>query len=178
MLGQLRFYFNGSKNTKNHFIWNFQEEAERVLAKRERQLNIQGSKVHYKKKLRPVVVTKPHERFQLQQGGGGGRSGLGSSTPEVLSTSPESPYRLTQQGQEMGDSCLPVVVRENPLFYQRLVELHQFQLDMGVTQLLTQKEKRTTTTQGQRVRALGMTRCTFCFTLYSDNNFSFLFSFY
>jgi hypothetical protein len=106
------------------------------------------------------VVTKPHERFQLQQGGGGGgRSGLGSSTPEVLSTSPESPYRLTQQGQEMGgDGCLPVVVRENPLFYQRLVELHQFQLDMGVTQLLTQqREKRTTTTQGQRVRALGMT---------------------
>jgi hypothetical protein len=138
-----------------------QEEAERVLAKRERQLNIQGSKVHYKKKLRPVVVTKPHERFQLQQGGGG-RSGLGSSTPEVLSTSPESPYRLTQQGQEMGgDGCLPVVVRENPLFYQRLVELRQFQLDMGlVTHLVTQqREKRTTTMtqQGQRVRALGMT---------------------
>jgi hypothetical protein len=104
-----------------------------------------------------VVVTKPHERFQLQQGGGGGRSGLGSSTPEVLSTSPESPYRLTQQGQEMGgDGCLPVVVRENPLFYQRLVELRQFQLDMGLlTHLVTQREKRTT--QGQRVRALGMT---------------------
>ena len=119
------------------------------------------------------MVTKPHERFQQQQGGGGGgRSGLGSSTPEVLSTSPESPYRLTQQGQEMGgDGCLPVVVRENPLFYQRLVELRQFQLDMGlVTHLVTQREKRTTT-QGQRVRALGMTRCTFCFTLYSNNNF-------
>jgi hypothetical protein len=71
-----------------------------------------------------------------------------------------------------GDGCLPVVVRENPLFYQRLVELRQFQLDMGLlTHSVTQREKRTTTAQGQRVRALGMTLHILLHSFYSNNNF-------
>ena len=71
------------------------EEAERVLAKRERQLNIQGSKVHYKKKLR-LIGSKTHDRYQpqQQQQPQAGRVALGTSpsTPEVLSTSPEAAY--------------------------------------------------------------------------------------
>ena len=44
--------------------WKLQlEEAERSLNKRERQLSIHGSKVHYKKKLRPII-SKPSDRFK------------------------------------------------------------------------------------------------------------------
>ena len=44
--------------------WKLQlEEAERTLNKRERQLSIHGSKVHYKKKLRPLV-NKASERLR------------------------------------------------------------------------------------------------------------------
>jgi hypothetical protein len=142
------------------------------------QLTLQGSKVHYKKKLRPVTA-KPHERFQQQQQqsqmsqpGGRGALGTSPSTTEVLSTSPESHFRSSQQsgGQErlqMGDNCLPVVVRENPMFFERLVELRQFQLEMNekrpnnnnnnsnnnnnVTQQQQQQQE-----AGQRVRTLGM----------------------
>ena len=136
--------------------WKLQlEEAERVLAKRERQLSIQGSKVHYKKKQRPVVVTKPQERFQQQV-----RTVLGTSpsTPEVLSTSPESPYKPTGSGQgldrvqQSADVGLPVVVRENPMFYETLVELRQFQIEMAVSQQFLKEKK---TRKGQRVRTSG-----------------------
>ena len=155
--------------------WKLQlEEAERVLTKRERQLSIQGSKVLYKKKQRPVVVgSNPHERLQQQV-----RTVLGASpsTTEVLSTSPESPYRLTQpagsgQGldrlQQSADAGLPVVVRENPMFYERLVELRQFQIDMAVTQQFVKEKK---TTSGQRVRMSGNDAAHFA-TLFSPSSF-------
>ena len=108
----------------------------------------------------------------------GGRAALGTSpsTTEVLSTSPESHFRLSQQsgGQErlqMGDNCLPVVVRENQMFYERLVELRQFQLEMNEKRLNnnnnnsknnSNNDKNQTPQQqqqqeaGQSVRTLGM----------------------
>jgi len=142
---------------------------------------LQGSKVHYKKKLRPVTA-KPHERFQQQQlhqqqsqmSPPVGRAALGTSpsTTEVLSTSPESHFRPSQQsgGQErlqMGDNCLPVVVRENPMFYERLVELRHFQLEMNEKRLNNNNNNNSNKNNnvtphkqqaeaGQRVRTLGM----------------------
>ncbi len=123
--------------------WKLQlEEAERSLARRERQLSIQGSKIHYKKKL---------SRSFLGGGGGGGCGGgrfqpraasrslsaigrkSSPSTPEVLSTSPESPpFKLPQQPstavaqlqqlQQVPLQLMPhgnaaITVRENPCFF-------------------------------------------------------------
>eukprot|EP00095_Tigriopus_kingsejongensis_P010817 maker-scaffold2896_size11495-snap-gene-0.2 protein:Tk10817 transcript:maker-scaffold2896_size11495-snap-gene-0.2-mRNA-1 annotation:"mitogen-activated protein kinase kinase kinase 13 isoform x4" len=73
------------------------EEAERALARRERQVSIHGSKVHYKKKHRPFAGKTP-ERFQKRPSRSLSTSGRGRktspSTPEVLSTSPESPFKI------------------------------------------------------------------------------------
>ena len=90
--------------------WKLQlEESERTLNKRERQLNIHGSKVHYKKKLRPLVnkaserlknlpytihSNQPFEQQQKVQQTYYHRKSTSPSTPEVLSTSPEIPANL------------------------------------------------------------------------------------
>ena len=90
--------------------WKLQlEEAERTLNKRERQLNIHGSKVHYKKKLRPIVnkaserlktlpyTIQSNQAFEQQQKVHPTyyqRKSTSPSTPEVLSTSPETPANL------------------------------------------------------------------------------------
>lgn len=104
------------------------EESERALARRERALNIQGSKVHYKKKLPKLggSAAAPCGADRFRRGSnsaaaavaaaaaaGGGVAGGGvfsvqgahaqyrarntsPSTPEVLSTSPESPFKLPE----------------------------------------------------------------------------------
>jgi hypothetical protein len=61
-----------------------QEQAERALEQRERQQSFQGSKGHYKKKVRPA---RARGRAQLLQPAG--CPGASSSAGEVLSTSPE-----------------------------------------------------------------------------------------
>ena len=79
--------------------------------------------------------------------------GTSPSTPEVLSTSPEAAYRLGQQVADRlspRDSCLPVVVRENPVSYERIAELRQFQIDLGLG-----KPGQSCVAGGQRVRTLG-----------------------
>jgi hypothetical protein len=53
--------------------------------------------------------------------------------------------------QPSADGGLPIVVRENPMFQERLVELRQFQIEMAMSQQFL-KEKKTT---GQRVRMSG-----------------------
>jgi hypothetical protein len=45
------------------------------------------------------------------------------------------------------------VVRENPLFHERIAELRQFQVEMGVAVEATLAKRG----RGQRVRALGTT---------------------
>ena len=90
------------------------EESERVLARRERALSIQGSKVHYKKKLPKLggsaAAPSGADRFRRGSSAGAGAGGVFSvqttahyrtrntspSTPEVLSTSPETPFKLPQ----------------------------------------------------------------------------------
>lgn len=44
---------------------------------------------------------------------------------------------------------MPIMVRENPMFFERIEELKQFQTEMTSANLLQIKDK------GQRVRALG-----------------------
>ena len=145
--------------------WKLQlEEAERTLNKRERQLNIQGSKVHYKKKLRPIVnkaserlrtlpysITSnpPHEQqIKVQQ-----RPAISTqhqfkstspSSPEVLSTSPESPANVIAAMNDTGGISHPTsrlefssksrnpptVVRENPMFSETLKELYSTKGDL------------------------------------------------
>ena len=137
--------------------WKLQlEEAERTLNKRERQVNIQGSKVHYKKKLRPMMSkagdrlkTLPYtiqanpalERQQQIQPPYYQRKSTSPSTPEILSTSPESPANLIAMTSGRKDVTVsthpsnlfnlssksrkpPTVVRENPMFSERLKELY------------------------------------------------------
>eukprot|EP00094_Tigriopus_californicus_P011915 TCALIF_11510-PA protein Name:"Similar to MAP3K12 Mitogen-activated protein kinase kinase kinase 12 (Homo sapiens)" AED:0.14 eAED:0.14 QI:626/0.71/0.75/0.75/0.57/0.62/8/0/752 len=72
------------------------EEAERNLARRERQINNHGSKAHYKKKHKPFSMKTP-DRFHKRPSRSlsTNRSRKSSpSTPEVLSTSPESPFKI------------------------------------------------------------------------------------
>ena len=71
--------------------WKLQlEEEERHLQRKKKQLNsVQAtSKVHYKKKLKPLVISKAQERFH--------KKGLKYAAPssEGRSTSPESPFKL------------------------------------------------------------------------------------
>ena len=69
--------------------WKLQlEEEERNLQRKKKQLNsVQASKVHYKKKLKPLVISKAQERFQ--------KKGLKyAPSSEGRSTSPESPFKL------------------------------------------------------------------------------------
>ena len=134
--------------------WKLQlEESERTLNKRERQLNIQGSKVHYKKKLRPIVnkaserlrtlpytiqPIQPSEQQKKVPQAYYQRKSTSPSTPDVLSTSPESPANMIAAVTNRGDGGLtvfsnvapkprkppPTVVRENPMFSERLTELY------------------------------------------------------
>ena len=134
--------------------WKLQlEESERTLNKRERQLSIQGSKVHYKKKLRPIVnkaserlrtlpyTIQPNPPFESQKKVPPAyyqRKSTSPSTPDVLSTSPESPANLIAAVANRGQNNLTVfsnvapkqrktpqtVVRENPMFSERLTELY------------------------------------------------------
>ena len=117
--------------------WKLQlEETEKNLSRRERQLNLQTSKVQYKKKLRPFQGKTP-DRFQprpsrsLSTTRNSNRKSS-PSTPEVLSTSPESPFKLPPHhslmsisssnhyydaalGQDQQEKSM-IVVRENPFF--------------------------------------------------------------
>jgi len=133
--------------------WKLQlEEAERTLNKRERQLNIHGSKVHYKKKLRPIVnkaserlktlpyTIQTNQHFEQQQKVQPTyyqRKSTSPSTPEVLSTSPEIPanpnaadnnkfdIRTVQHTAVFSESRKPrTVVRENPMFSETLKQLY------------------------------------------------------
>lgn len=109
------------------------EEAERALARRERQINNQGCKAHYKKKHRPFSVKTP-DRFHKRPSRSlsTNRSRKSSpSTPEVLSTSPESPFKIPPPtmllGHQYPNPCSTnpvesldggdpsIVVRENPM---------------------------------------------------------------
>jgi len=144
--------------------WKLQlEEAERTLNKRERQLNIQGSKVHYKKKLRPIVnkaserlrtlpytITSnpPYEQqIKVQRPAISTQYQLKStspSSPEVLSTSPESPANVIAAMNDTGGMSHPTsrlefsstsrnpptVVRENPMFSETLKELYSTKGDL------------------------------------------------
>ena len=98
--------------------WKLQlEEAERTLNKRERQLSIHGSKVHYKKKLRPIVLkakelkslpytiqpNQPVDQQQKLQAAYYQRKSTSPSTPEVLSTSPENPGNLNAEENSKTD---------------------------------------------------------------------------
>jgi len=69
--------------------WKLQlEEEERNLQRKKKQLNsVQASKVHYKKKLKPLVISKAQERFQK-------KSLKYAPSSEGRSTSPESPFKL------------------------------------------------------------------------------------
>ena len=72
--------------------WKLQlEEEERNLQRKKKQLNIQSSKNYYKKKLKPLVLSKAQERFQKKS-----LKYAPSSTPEgCRSTSPdESPFKI------------------------------------------------------------------------------------
>ena len=107
--------------------WKLQlEEMEKSLARRERQLNLQGPKAFYKKKLRQF---KTPERFQPRSDrsqSANNRSRQSSpSTPEVLSTSPETPFKMPPMMREASavttaqnatTSNPPVVVRANPIY--------------------------------------------------------------
>jgi hypothetical protein len=104
--------------------WKLQlEETERSLTRKKRQLN-QGSKVHYKKKMRPMVLSKAHERLQNRDGG------RRTSYTIEAATSPESPFKLPQLLQPSSSSSRigaaavvtdvahPVPqVRINPLYF-------------------------------------------------------------
>lgn len=116
--------------------WKLQlEQTERNLSRRERQLNLQSSKIHYKKKPRPFLQGKSHDRFQSRasQAIATVRSRKSSpSTPEVLSTSPESPFKLDTSTSVAAaasgsvtnlprlpshlPASTPIVVRANPVF--------------------------------------------------------------
>ena len=114
--------------------WKLQlEETERNLARRERQISIHGSKVHYKKKLRPFSTTgKAPDRFQPRPSRSLSTTRArksSPSTPEVLSTSPEAPFNIPPPHMLFGGGSTsltnvapsyvqndPIVVRENPGF--------------------------------------------------------------
>ena len=150
--------------------WKLQlEESERTLNKRERQLNIQGSKVHYKKKLRPIVnkaserlrtlpyTIQPNPSFEQQKKVSAAyyqRKSTSPSTPDVLSTSPESPANMIAAVANRGDNNLavfsnvapkprktpPTVVRENPMFSERLNELYCTEGTTRETNIYTTQE--------------------------------------
>lgn len=114
--------------------WKLQlEETERNLARRERQISIHGSKVHYKKKLRPFSTSgKTPDRFQPRPSRSLSTTRArksSPSTPEVLSTSPEAPFNIPPPHMLFGGGSTsltnvapsyvhndPIVVRENPGF--------------------------------------------------------------
>ena len=78
--------------------WKLQlEEEERNLQRKKKQLNIQSSKVYYKKKLKPLVLSKAQERFQKKS-----LKYAPSSTPEgCRSTSPdESPFKIPPKSRK------------------------------------------------------------------------------
>ena len=109
--------------------WRLQlEEEERNLQRKKKQLNIQTSKVYYKKKVKSLVLSKAQERFQKK-----GLKYAPSSTPDgCRSTSPESsPFKIPPKasvairkpiigatGQTMLDSSRnQPQVRINPLYF-------------------------------------------------------------
>ena len=133
--------------------WKLQlEQTERALNRRERQLNIQSSKIHYKKKLRPFLGKTP-DRFQPRSSRSLSvhRSSRQSSpsTPEVLSTSPDppdlepSPFKLKKDPTATKvdfpslpshlPASTPIVVRENPGFDLRLPTTRNKISDRDVT---------------------------------------------
>ena len=104
--------------------WKLQlEEEERHLQRKKKQLNIQNSKVYYKKKVKSLVLSKAQERFQKKAG----LKYAVSSTPEgCRSTSPESPFKIppspairkqpSATQQSMQEISRPQV-RINPLYF-------------------------------------------------------------
>lgn len=116
-------------------------------------------KVHYKKKLRPIVANH-HDRSMLATTAASAQPAwtgqlaraTSPSTPEVLSTSPDNaapPPAFTPRLPSAADAAddvdglLPIVVRENPLFETRQGELRHRDMNPG-----------------RRVRTLGELRCT------------------
>ena len=73
--------------------WRLQlEEKQRNLERKEKQLNIHSSKVYYKKKPKPLVISKAQERLQKRTAA---LKSPNSTTPDGgRSTSPESPFKL------------------------------------------------------------------------------------
>ena len=71
--------------------WKLQLDERQVkLDRKEKQLSIQSSKVYYKKKLKPLMISKAHERLQKRS-----FKSPNSTTPDGgRSTSPESPFKL------------------------------------------------------------------------------------
>lgn len=113
------------------------EERERTVSRRERQISVYGSKIHYKKKLKRTFLSKTPDRFRPRggSGGGGGRNprNASPSTPEALSTSPESPVKSSPTPTQAeifaisprlnlppplpsANPSTKIVVRENPVF--------------------------------------------------------------
>lgn len=120
--------------------WKLQlEEEQRTLAKKERQLNIKGSKVHYKKKFKPIlgaVGRSSAASYRISATGLPTQRVSSPTTPEVLSTSPEVPFQAI--GLPLGTSTpikskpAQIVVRENPMFAERLKDLHNIYDDAPV----------------------------------------------
>ncbi len=124
------------------------EESERALARRERALLIQGSKVYYKKKPQRVGGSAAGASAAQQRAGRGGvftvQQGSGRmrnpspSTPEVLSTSPETPFTFAAPPtipDELIDANhnpihgvqqqeVVMRVRENPVYEAAKASLH------------------------------------------------------
>ena len=164
--------------------WRLQlEEEERNLQRKKKQLNIQTSKVYYKKKVKSLVLSKAQERFQKK-----GLKYAPSSTPDgCRSTSPESsPFKIPPKasvairkpinlgaaaastGQTMLDSSRnQPQVRINPLYFPSEHEdLHV--LDVPIT--ISSSTNRTSPKSRFRVSTchlgsgldhnLGCSRCT------------------
>jgi len=73
--------------------WRLQlEEKQRNLERKEKQLNIQSSKVYYKKKPKPLVISKAQERLQKRTAAL--KSPISTTPDGGRSTSPESPFKL------------------------------------------------------------------------------------
>ena len=114
--------------------WRLQlEEKQRNLERKEKQLNIQSSKVYYKKKPKPLVISKAQERLQKRTAAL--KSPISTTPDGGRSTSPESPFKLPPSLQmqpspsRIGAAASASVVdssqysnrpqvRVNPLYFQ------------------------------------------------------------
>ena len=95
--------------------WKLQlEEEERNLQRIKRQLNVQGTKVYYKKKMKPLVLSKAHERLQKRQKSAAAGGGVSSPEAEFQLSSP-SRLGAAAASSLLVNAARPQV-RINPLY--------------------------------------------------------------